>query len=99
MIADLVSSWRANGSFDKTQSSVWRSINERNTLASITVSMFFDSGGSPHSAVDDHNLATDPDGYVLEEIILSGSWAEAQEVYFELLPEIELLTQQLVEAF
>ena len=32
MIADLVSSWRANGSFDKAQSSVWRSINERNTL-------------------------------------------------------------------
>ena len=99
MIADLVSSWRANGSFDKTQSSVWRSINERNTLASITVSMFFDSGGSPHSAVDDHNFATDPEGCVLEEIVYNESLAEAQEVYFELLPEIELLTQQLVEAF
>ena len=99
MIADLVSSWRANGSFDKTKSSVWRSINERNTLVSIAVSMFFDSGGSPHSAVDDHNFATDPDGYVLEEIVYIEAWAEAQEVYFELLPEIELLTQQLVEAF
>ena len=99
MIADLVSSWRANGSFDKTQSSVWRSINERNTLASITVSMFFDSGGSPHSAVDDHNFATDPEGYVLEEIVHNEAWAEAQEVYFELLPEIKLLTQQLVEVF
>ena len=99
MIADLVSSWRANGSFDKTQSSVWRSINERNTLASITVSMFFDSGGSPHSAVDDHNFATDPEGCVLEEIVHNESWAEAQEVYFELLPEINLLTQQLVEVF
>jgi hypothetical protein len=99
MIADLVSYWRANGSFDKTQSSVWRSINERNTLVSITVSMFFDSGGSPHSAVDDHNFATDPEGCVLEEIVYNESWAEAQEVYFELLPEIELLTQQLVEAF
>ena len=99
MIADLVSSWRAKGSFDKAQSSVWRSINERNTRASITVSMFFDSGGSPHSAVGDHNFATDPDGYVLEEIVYIEAWAEAQEVYFELLPEIELLTQQLVEAF
>lgn len=99
MIADLVSSWRAKGSFDKTQSSVWRSINERNTLASITVSMFFDSGGSPHSAVDVHNFATDPEGCVLEEIVYNEAWAEAQEVYFELLPEIELLTQQLVEAF
>lgn len=99
MIADLVSSWRTNGSFDNTQSSVWRSINERNTLLSITVSMFFDSGGSPHSAVDDHNFATDPEGYVLEEIVYNEPQAEAQEVYFELLPEIELLTQQLVEAF
>lgn len=99
MIADLVSSWRANGSFDNTQSNVWRSINERNTLASITVSTFFDSGGSPHSAVDNHNFATDPEGCVLEEIVYNESWAVAQEVYFELLPEIELLTQQLVEAF
>lgn len=99
MIADLVSSWRANGSFGKAQSSVWRSINERNTLVSITVSMFFDSGGSPHSAVDDHNFATDPEGCVLEEIVYNESWAEAQEVYFELLPEIKLLTQQLVEVF
>ena len=99
MIKELVSSWRANGSFDNTQSSVWRSINERNTLASMTVSTFFDSGGSPHSAVDVHNFATDPDGYVLEEIVYSEAWAEAQEVYFELLPEIELLTQQLVEVF
>ncbi len=99
MIADLVSSWRANGSFDKTQSSVWRSINERNTLASMTVSMFFDSGGTPHNAVDVHNFATDPEGYVLEEIVHNEAWAEAQEVYFELLPEIKLLTQQLVEVF
>lgn len=99
MIADLVSSWRANGSFDKAQSSVWRSINERNTLVSITFSMFFDSGGSPHSAVNDHNFATDPEGCVLEEIIHNEAWAEAQEVYFELLPEIKLLTQQLVEVF
>ena len=94
-----MSTWRANGSFDKTQSSVWRSINERNTLASITVSMFFDSGGSPHSAVDDHNFATDPEGCVLEEIVYNESWSEAQEIYFQLLPEIELLTQQLVEVF
>ena len=99
MIADLVSSWRANGWFDKTQSSVWRSINERNTLASITVSRFFDSGGSPYSAVDKHNFATDPEGCVLEEIVYNEAWAEAQEVYFELLPEIKLLTQQLVEVF
>ena len=99
MIEDLVSSWRANGSFDNTQSSVWRSINERNTLASITVSMFFDSGGSPHSAVGDHNFATDPEGYVLEEIVHNEAWAEAQEIYFELLPEINLLTQQIVEVF
>ena len=99
MIADLVSSWRAKGSFDKAQSSVWRSINERNTLASMTVSMFFDSGGSPHSAVGDHNFATVPEGCVLEEIVYNESWAEAQEVYFELLPEIKLLTQQLVEVF
>ena len=99
MIKELVSSWRANGSFDNTQSSVWRSINERNTLASITVSMFFDSGGSSHSAVDDHNFATDPEGCVLKEIVHNEAWAEAQEVYFELLPEIELLTQQLVEVF
>ena len=99
MIADLVSSWRANGSFDKTQSSVWRSINERNTLASMTVSMFFDSGGSPHSAVDVHNFATDPEGCVLEEIVYNEAWAEAQEVYFELLPEIDFLTQQLVGEF
>lgn len=99
MIADLVTSWRANGSFDKTQSSVWRSINERNTLASMTVSVFFDSGGSPHSAVDDHNFATDIDGYVLEEIVHNEDWAEVQEVYFQLLPEINLLTQQLVEVF
>ena len=99
MIADLVSSWRAKGSFDKAQSSVWRSINERNTLASMTVSMFFDSGGSPHSAVDVHNFATDLEGYVLEEIIHNEALAEAQEVYFELLPEIKLLTQQLVEVF
>ena len=99
MIADLVSSWRANGSFDKAQSSVWRSINERNTLTSITFSMFFDSGGSPYSAVDKHNFATDPEGCVLEEIVYNESWAEAQEVYFELLPEINLLTQQLVEVF
>lgn len=96
MIKELVSSWRANGSFDNTQSSVWRSINERNTLASMTVSTFFDSGGSPHSAVDDHNLATYADGYVL---VHNEAWAVAQEVYFELLPEIELLTQQLVEVF
>ena len=99
MIADLVSSWRANESFDKTQSSVWRSINERNTLASITFSMFFDSGGSPHSAVDVHNFATDPEGCVLEEIVYNEAWAEAQEVYFELLPEIDFLTQQLVGEF
>ena len=99
MIADLVSSWRANGSFDKAQSSVWRSINERNTLASITVSMFFDSGGSPHSAVDVHNFATDLEGCVLEEIVYNEAWAEAQEVYFELLPEIDFLTQQLVGEF
>ena len=99
MIKELVSSWRANGSFDNTQSNVWRSINERNTLASMTVSMFFDSGGSPHSAVDVHNFATDLEGYVLEEIIHNEALAEAQEVYFELLPEIKLLTQQLVEAF
>ena len=99
MIAELVSSWRANGSFDNTQSNVWRSINERNTLASMTVSVFFDSGGSPHRAVDDHNFATDLDGYVLEEIVYNEAWAEAQEVYFELLPEINLLTQQLVEVF
>ena len=99
MIADLVSSWRANGSFDKTQSSVWRSINERNTLASMTVSLFSDSDRTPHNAVDDHNFAADPEGYVLEEIIYNGSWGEAQEVYFQLLPEIELLTQQLVGEF
>ena len=99
MIKELVSSWRAKGSFDNTQSSVWRSINERNTLASITVSMFFDSDGSPHSAVHVHNFATDPEGCVLEEIVHNAAWAVAQEVYFELLPEIELLTQQLVEAF
>ena len=99
MIKELVSSWRANGSFDNTQSNVWRSINERNTLASMTVSMFFDSGGSPHSAVDVHNFATDPEGCVLEEIVYNEAWAEAQEVYFELLPEIKLLTQQLVEVF
>ncbi len=99
MIADLVSSWRANGSFDNTQSSVWRSINERNTLASMTVSLFFDSVGTPHNAVDVHNFATDPEGYVLEEIVHNEAWAEAQEVYFELLPEIKLLTQQLVEVF
>ena len=99
MIKELVSSWRAKGSFDNTQSNVWRSINERNTLASMTVSRFFDSGGSPHNAVDDHNFATDPEGYVLEEITHNENWAEAQEVYFELLPEIKLLTQQLVEAF
>lgn len=99
MIADLVSSWRANGSFDNTQSSVWRSIYERNTLASMTVSLFFDSDCTPHNAVDDHNFATDPEGYVLEEIVYNESLAEAQEVYFELLPEIKLLTQQLVEMF
>ena len=99
MIADLVTSWRANGSFDNTQSNVWRSINERNTLASMTVSVFFDSGGSPHRAVDDHNFATDLDGYVLEEIVHNEDWAEVQEVYFLLLPEIKLLTQQLVEVF
>ena len=99
MIADLVSSWRAKGSFDKTQSSVWCSINERNTLASMTVSRFFDSGGSPHSAVDKHNFATDPEGCVLEEIVYNEAWAETQEVYFELLPEIDFLTQQLVGEF
>ncbi len=99
MIADLVSSWRANGSFDKAQSSVWRSINERNTLTSITFSTFFDSDRTPHNAVDKHNFDTDPEGYVLEEIVHNESWAEAQEVYFELLPEIKLLTQQLVEVF
>ena len=99
MIADLVSSWRANGSFDKTQSSVWRSINERNTLVSITVSRFFDSDCTQHNAVDKHNFATDPEGCVLEEIVYNEAWAEAQEVYFELLPEIDFLTQQLVEAF
>ena len=99
MIADLVSYWRANGSFDKVQSSVWRSINERNTLASITVSRFFDSDRTPHNAVDDHNFAADPEGYVLEEIVHNEAWAEAQEIYFELLPEIKLLTQQLVEVF
>ena len=99
MIAGLVSSWRANGSFNKAQSNVWRSINERNTLASMTVSLFFDSGGSPHNAVDVHNFATDPEDCVLEEIVYNKSLTEAQEVYFELLPEIELLTQQLVEAF
>ena len=99
MIKELVSSWRANGSFDNTQSNVWRSINERNTLASITFSTFFDSGGSPYSAVDKHNFATDPEGCVLEEIVHNEAWAEAQEVYFELLPEIDLLTQQLVGVF
>ena len=99
MIKELVSSWRANGSFDNTQSSVWRSINERNTPVTKAVSMFFDSGSTPHSAVDDHNFATDPEGYVLEEIIHNEAWAEAQEVYFELLPEIDLLTQQLVGVF
>ena len=99
MIADLVSSWRVNGSFDNTQSNVWRSINERNTLASMTVSRFFDSDCTPHNAVDKHNFATDPEGCVLEEIVYNEAWAEAQEVYFELLPEIDFLTQQLVGEF
>lgn len=99
MIEDLVSSWRANGSFDHTQSSVRRSINERNTYATMAVSMFFDSVVTPHSSVDDHINATDPEGYALEEIVHNEAWAEAQEVYFELLPEINLLTQQLVGCF
>ena len=99
MIEDLVSSWRTRGSFDHTQSSVWRSINERNTPVTMAVSMFFDSVVTPHSAVDDHISAADPEGYVLEEIIHNEAWAEAQEVYFELLPEIDLLTQQLVGVF
>jgi hypothetical protein len=96
MIEELVSSWRTKGSFDKTQSSVGHAITDRNTFS--TISLCFDSSCTPFNAVGIH-IGSVFEEYSLGEIDHHEAWAEAQEVYFELLPEIDLLTQQLVGVF